>query len=144
MIMAEAAGQNALICLGFAGFCVLGIGMLGVLDARKTRDMSLSLYERHGLHYVDKYGREDLGMDRIESISGIGPSTNKQRWCAAHMTWSITTATHSCYMTIFVTPPPQSRRSARKPTRCSCQRLVRQLLRPTGFIWRDHNDIRWP
>lgn len=68
VIMAEAAGQNALICLGFAGFCVLGIGMLGVLDARKTRDMSLSLYE-HGLHYVDKYGEKIWAWNQIESIS---------------------------------------------------------------------------
>lgn len=67
VIMAEAAGQGALICLGFGGFCALGIGLLGVLDARKTRDMSLSLYD-HGLHYVDRFGEKIWTWDQIEAI----------------------------------------------------------------------------
>ncbi|NWG20189.1 MAG: hypothetical protein HXY39_07650 [Chloroflexi bacterium] len=77
LVMAEAAGQQALICLGFAGFCALGLGLVGFFDARNTRDMSLKLYE-HGLHYADKSGQKTWGWEEIDAIfhyQTINPQT---------------------------------------------------------------------
>lgn len=67
VLLAQAAGQQALICLGFAGFCALGLGVVGVLDARNTQDMALRIYER-GIHYIDKTGQKTWGWEDIAAI----------------------------------------------------------------------------
>lgn len=67
LVMAEASGQQALLCLGLPGLCVAGIGLLGFFDARSTRDMSLRLYER-GLHYADKAGQKTWAWEDIEQV----------------------------------------------------------------------------
>lgn len=65
--MAEAASQLTLICLGFGGFCALGIGLLGLGDARRTLDMSLELYER-GLRYTDRHGQKQWAWSDITQL----------------------------------------------------------------------------
>ena len=66
LAMAEAANQLTLICLGFGGFCALGIGMLGLGDARRTRDMSLEL---KSVGYATP-----IGMDKSSGHGAISHS----------------------------------------------------------------------
>jgi hypothetical protein len=78
---AESARMDTLICLGFGGLCGLGIGAMGVMDARSTRDMSLTLYER-GLRYVDKVGQKEWRWEEIAAITQhqvVSSDTNRAR-----------------------------------------------------------------